>query len=342
MKNAKKKLLVQVVKFLWSKAQTHHFSFKDWKAIVVCFGISIFFWVFTKLNGNYATNVKIPLHFEYAHENIIVTQPLPSFIQANISGMGYELLKTSIFSTQPIDIKIQRPLDSKYQTIKSIRPQLDEVLKNFEINYVVEDTLYTHFDTIVSKKLYIAIDSASIPLEENYKITSAIRLEPDSVLVVGTREAIQNQKDTAWVVLEEDNIDSSFEEMVKPQINLQDYQSLVPAEIKVFFDVAYFYHLEAPARLHFVNFPEDQNFDIIPKEARVMYSIRKDIYDDYETLDSIEVYLDFLEYNKADSTICASYDMQNTYEEIQSIPENFIIIPKKNAESRINWRNRRR
>ena len=329
MKISKKKLIVQVINFLWSNAQTRRrFSLKDWKPIAFCFGISIFFWVFTRLNGTYATNVKIPLNFEYSQKNIIATAPLPSFIQANISGIGYELLRTSIFSTDPIAITIEQPLTTKYQTIKSIRPQLDEIFKHFKINYVLEDTLYTHFDTIVSKKLYVALDSSSIQLEENYRITSPIRLEPDSILLIGVRQALQEQSDTVWIVLEEDDIDSNFEEEIKPEINLQEYQSLAPASIKVLFDVAYFYSLQVPARLHLVNFPQDQDFLIMPKEAQVTYSMRKDIYDNYESLDSIDVYLDFLEYNETDSTICASYNMENIYEDIQSIPKNFIIIPK--------------
>ena len=314
------------MRFLWSRIRTVHVSYKDWKAVLACIGVSLFFWVSIKLESTYSTNMKVPLKFHYSYNNIMVTKPLPAFVEVNVSGVGYELLKKLMGTLKSIHFRIENPLKTKFQTVKSIRPELDEILKDFQVNYILQDTIFTFFDTIVSKELYVAVNSNSILLDEGYQIISPIHVSPPTLTVVGPKKTIDLHIDTVWLSIEDELLSSSFQGELKPQINLHDYQTLIPAHVEVSFEVAYFYHVELPARLHFINFPENRQFQATPTEAKVQYSMRQDIYEDYEKPDSMNIYLDFLEYNEVDSTICASYLIDTHFEYIQSLPEFFTII----------------
>ena len=54
------------------------FDRTNWKALALCFFAAAVFWMFNALNKNYATNLRLPLEFEFDNTKYIAVEPLPA------------------------------------------------------------------------------------------------------------------------------------------------------------------------------------------------------------------------------------------------------------------------
>lgn len=271
------------------------------RVILLCLFAATTFWFFNALNENYSTTLNYPLQFIYNQEEYIAVDPLPENVQINVSGLGWNLLRNSLgIKVSPLEIPLENPMEVKRIVAASVPGLITDQLDEFQLNYVLTDTLFVNVDRRVSKKFALAIDSVNISLEENYRIINLIRFTPDSVELRGPEGIIRNLPDTILVGIPQEAIDENYNEDVA--INLPNGRLIRrnPPTVNVVFAVEEFLNRETMAPLKIENITDKAYIET--ESVKVMYKVRASFTDQVQQ-DQIEVIADFTQMNPEDSTI---------------------------------------
>lgn len=290
----------------------------NWKAIVLSILAASVFWLFQSLNKDYSTNLNYPIEFDFPAEQYVVMDKLPDEVQINISGIGWNIFrKTFSFGLTPIRIHLESPATTAKLVGAALLANINDQLPQFQVNYVISDTLNLNIEPKSSKNFAVYIDSLSIDLKEDFRMTSQIMTDADSVTLSGPKSIIMKLPDSLPLGISEQAIDKDFEEAIK--FTIRGYQQslleVVPEEIVVQFDVEEFVTVSYKVKLTKV---EDLEVDIYSMDSmiNVVYSIPRSAQ---ATIDKSEIAVVALPetLNKEDSTIQVS--IQNYPEVISEI-----------------------
>lgn len=235
-------------------------SSRSWKAVLLSIVAATTFWVFNSLNQSYTTSINYPITFEFPHEDYVIIEELPDKVQINVSGGGWSIFrKTFVFSLPAVPISLKQPADVKKIAGSGLRPIISEQLDELRVNYVITDTLHINIERKKSKKVVVVVDSATIALEPNFRITSKVNTFPDSVTVVGPESIINQLPDGLPMAIEENEIDENFDEFVEFKIRgyNQPLLQIDPAEINVQFSVEEFVTFTTKVPLLVINLPDN-------------------------------------------------------------------------------------
>ncbi|WP_375579288.1 hypothetical protein ABWH96_20160 [Marivirga tractuosa] len=291
------------------------------KVVVLCIVTATTFWFFNALNDNYSTRISYPIKFTYPDSSLVVVNELPEKVSINVSGGGWNLLrKTFWFTITPVEVPLEDPVGQNYILGNSLYTLIADQMTEIQLNYVENDTLRIEIDSIRSAKSKLSIDSSSINLAKNYRLTSPIKKSHDSAIFTGPERFIKDVPKEVFIEIDEENISSNYsEEIYLPTFG----SSLVnrnPVEVKIIFDVAKFIKQELMLPFEKINVPADSN-DYIFRDslARISFEIQEKLAGNYN-LDSIQLAIDFTKINPSDSTvkpIIQSLPQQLTEKEIK-------------------------
>lgn len=237
----------------------------------------------------------------YDEESYMAVEKLPENVQLNVSGLGWNLFRNSLgIKVTPLEIPLETPADDKKIVGASLPGLISEQLNEFQLNYVLTDTLFVNIERRISRTFLLAIDSAGISLDNNYSLVSPITYEPDSVLLQGPQNILNAMSDTIYVKIPQEELDESYNEDVP--INLAQ-SSLIhknPPAIRVSFEVEEFVNNQLTVPLELVNFPE--NLIGAKSSIEVNYRVARSRQEDV-TPEYFEAVINFRKMDKEDSTI---------------------------------------
>jgi len=300
------------------------------KVVVLCLVTATTFWFFNSLNDNYSTRISYPIKFTYPDSSLVVVEELPKRVSINVSGGGWNLLrKTFWFTITPVEVPLEDPVNQNYILGNSLYTLIADQMTEIQLNYVENDTLRIEIDSVRTTKSKISVDSSKINLEENYRITSAIRKSNDSAEFSGPERFIKNIPEEIFINLEQENISSNYSE----EIYLPTFGSTLvnrnPVEVNISFDVAKFIKQELMLPFEKLNLTADSNAYIFRDSlARISFEIQEELAGNYD-LDSIMIAVDYEKINKADSSVMPIIkslptQLKNKNIKIDSIPFQYI------------------
>lgn len=274
------------------------------KVVVFCVLISTTFWFFSALNkSDYTTQVDYPIEFIYDDEVYVATKPLPRRLRIDVTGGGWDLMTRSFgFGMTPLRIRLENPSQANFQLTSPLRGQLSPLLEGLGLNFILADTLYYDIEPIVTRRLPIAFDSISVILEDNHRITSPIRIEPDSITLTGPESYVNIFPRTFIIYPEDDEVGEDVDEMVPvPDLG----SPLVAAdftEVRTQFLVEEFMMYDENVFVSFMNVP-DSLWRLEQDLVNVTY-LKSERYTNiaFDTL-SLALEVDFEKMNLADSTM---------------------------------------
>lgn len=253
---------------------------KDWKIVVLCIVAATTFWFFNALNKNdYTTVINYPARFTFDNPNdsLIVVKPPPERIAIDVSGRGWILFrKTFWFNYQPVNIELSSPVDTKFLTRGSLRPVVEPQLSDLKVNYIVDDTIFINIEKRVSKKLRVFVDSSRVGLEENHRITSQLRLRPDSVLVAGPMSVIEDLPGSMELGIDEEDIDSEFNDRIDANVLQEPLVTYYPEKVSVNFKVTEFVKKGHLLAIEWRKFPTGRNLKISDSTVNVNYMVGRE------------------------------------------------------------------
>ena len=274
------------------------------KVVILSIGTAAIFWIFNALNHDYETTVGYPVNWQFNTEKYIVVDELPSKVNINVKGLGWNLLRASFgFKVKPITIVLNNPAASKKIAGVSLTNRIADELEELRLNYVLDDTLKLNIDTRAVRSFAVYVDSASISLKENYRIVSPISCDTDLLELEGPKSMLDSiDSDKYELVIKEKDISSDYDEQVDFEIARADLFLFKPRSAHVAFSVAEFINDEKQVMVEQVGFPEDKSIYIADSVGIVQYTVRKDLEQEV-IADSIKIIADFTLINPLDSTL---------------------------------------
>ncbi|MEM9857583.1 MAG: hypothetical protein AAF843_09510 [Bacteroidota bacterium] len=279
-----------------------------YRVIILCFLAAATFWFFNALNEDYSANVRYPLEFIYDADKYVAVDELPEDIQLNVSGLGWNLLRNNLgIKVTPVQIPLDNPVEVKKISGSAMPAFLVDQLNEFNLNFVITDTLNISIDKRDDRLFYVHIDSSSIDLEEGYRLTSSIAVSPDTLRISGPSTILAELSDTVSIKLPQNNIDENYEEMIPITLNHPKSKLLSrsPTTINVEFNVEEFTYIDSEINISLKNFPAGSALE--PDVITVKYLIPADNEDEVD-LNEFEIIADFRNVSSVDSTITLSLE----------------------------------
>ncbi len=276
--------------------------FKDWKVLILSFAGAATFWFFNALNKDYNDQIDYPIEFVFDRDSLVVIQPLPEYIEIDVSGGGWDLFRKGMqFRLNPIKIELKNPAETRFLTKSSILPIVINQLNQFNINFLFTDTLFINIDRKILRKVTLEIDSAQISLNKNYRIVSPITLKPDTAIIYGPAGFVDTLPDNHIVPILAKEIDHSFDHFVTLGLPNKYNIHSDPATVHVQFNTERFDNLEIPIQVELLNFPRDSSAVLTNNRVTLKFVMRRSLREDFFSED-FKVIVDHNMISKKDST----------------------------------------
>ena len=275
----------------------------NWKVVVLCIATATTFWLFNALNKNYDASIHYPVEWGYNPERYMVIEELPDRIQMNVSGLGWNLLRASYgVNTQPILIPLETPSLTKKLSGSMLSTQVSEALEGLQLNYIIDDTVRLNLDVIDKRSFPVYVDSASIRIEEGYKMISPVLYDEHLIELEGPQALLRSMPDSFFVAIPETEINSNFSEFIPFETEAPALFDVRPSGVSVAFEVRAFPQAEVAVPIQLTNFPENTNATLEELTTQITYTYQEDIPVTVDPF-SFSVLADYNSINPLDSTL---------------------------------------
>lgn len=301
-------------------------AFNNWKVVLLSLIGATTFWFFNALNKNYDARINYPIEFEFNEEDVVIMRPLASTIVIDVSSGGWNLLrKTFWFNVSPIRIELDNPAEIGFYTRASLMPIVTDQLSELRINYLVTDTVFIYVQEKQEKQVVLQIDSLEIPLAENHRITSPIRINPDTIGLTGPKSFMDTLNAYFPIAVNINGISSTFNRKVPVRVPNEQLIQSTPDEVRITFDVEKFERRSVDLEVELINFPEDSSVLLADHRIKIFYTVSLAHKEEF-TAQDFAVTADLSMLNRSDSTVMAIL-MFHPEEaiEIEVIPENLKV-----------------
>lgn len=229
------------------------------KVVVLCVVAATTFWVLNALNkDNYITVVDQPIEFYYDREEFMAVEKLPTKIQIEVNGNGWDLLRKHFkVNVVPFPIELSDPSAQDYLLPATFQRALAEQTAPTQLTAILDDTLKIRIDRIVEEKLKVLLDTNINPLAENIRFASEVTIQPDCVTVSGPTSIIEQLGGQFLVDIGERELRDNFSgriPLVLPEEH-EEFLTLAEEEVDVAFEVVEFLAGQRVVRIRELNFP---------------------------------------------------------------------------------------
>lgn len=214
------------------------FDRTNWKALALSLVAAAVFWLFTALNKEYATNLKFPLVLEFDNTKYIPIEPLPTTLQLNVQGNGWELFRKGLgFRVPQLKYTIDRPTETLRIPGSAMTPVFAAAVSPLQLNFVVIDTLRMQFDTRMHRKVKLVADVSQVTFRKNMGQTSAVKVTPDSVMLDGPSNLLTILPDSVVIQVAASRVGTHFSSSVEVALPGSELISRNPPVADISFDV---------------------------------------------------------------------------------------------------------
>lgn len=193
VKPDKNKLLAFLPKRIWQNRTRKHAYI-----LLICLFISIFIWLIIKLSNNYYDTLKFPVKYTNQPKDKIISGSSDNTVYLRLYAQGFKLFSLRYLKNKPtieIDLKEAKLHRSRYTyssyiiTKPLIQPIAEQMNFENELESIYPDTLYFTLEDITQKKVPVKTD-LNLTFEKQYRQYGEISVNPDSVLLRGTKETL--------------------------------------------------------------------------------------------------------------------------------------------------------
>jgi hypothetical protein len=284
------------------------FNRKNWKAVVLCIFAATVFWCFNALNKSYSATISFPLLFDYDHEKYIPIRALPNSVRLNVTGIGWNLFRRSLgVKVPPLVIPLDQPSDVKKIVGSTLPALFSNQLTDFQINFVMTDTLRLAIEPKASRKVLLKLDLPPALFKEGYTLVSPIHIVPDSVWLEGPQRSITGLPDLVYLKIPQRNIDENFTETVEVKFPNDEYIRRDPPTVDISFQVDKLVKRDDSVKLKLINTPKNSWPVIERKKITCTVAVPETMLNFYN-VDSINAVVDLEKFPKGESKVLPSLE----------------------------------
>lgn len=292
----------------------------------MCIFTATVFWFFNALNKNYTTTISFPLAFDYDHESYVPVRPLPQTVRINVTGIGWNLFRRSTgVKVPPLVIPLERPADVKKIVGSTLPAFFANQLGDFQINFVITDTLRLAIEPKGSRKVRLKLDIPATFFRSGYALVSPIQIIPDSVYIEGPLRLISSLSEPVYLNIKQQNIDENFRELVEVKFIGDRLIKRDPSAVDVSFQVDKLIEVTDSVRIEVINAPNHTWPFIERKKLPCQLAIPQTMLNTYHA-DSVKAVVDLQSFQKGERKVLPSLQGLPPFTQIIKLDSVFIKL----------------
>lgn len=266
---------------------------KDVLTFSVFLLLSASFWFINWLNKEQEFIVSVPIAYQNIPHNIVPEENLPTEFQVKVKEFGIRYWTYMRKKPMPITINFQqenmrngRYRISNYELLTKVSANL---LTSSTVLSINPESINIRFQDLTEKILPVSPDY-KLKLDDQFMLSSAIEIIPDSVQVFGSQSVLDTltQLYTEHVILQ--NKADSFNHSVKlkpiPTVNFQTDHVNIRASVEQFTEKSIILPIQ------FINNPTHLTAIIFPTEVKAVFNIGIKHFQDFQPED-VSVVVDY-------------------------------------------------
>lgn len=227
--------IMRLIRFI---VNLFRFNRTNWRALALCLLAAFVFWIFNAFNKTYSTNIRFPLQFEYDQQRYAPIDHLPTSINLNVTGNGWDLFRKHFGIKLPeLIITLERPTEIKKIVASTLPPILASQISTLQINFVVTDTLQIKIDERDEHDFKIVPDLSALRFEKGMGRVSTIQLSPDTILLEGPKRLLHAMADSIVVKIPAQKVKGNFRSEIEILPGQSDFLERNPPLVEVSFTV---------------------------------------------------------------------------------------------------------
>ncbi|MCU0346168.1 MAG: hypothetical protein MUC59_04465 [Saprospiraceae bacterium] len=187
-------------------------ALRERRVLWVCMGLSLLIWFFVKMSQDYESRGGLLMKYELPMGYTFAAEPRSS-LSIKFAGTGWKLLYMGLLRQKPsLSFKLVAA-QSQVISRADISQKIEQALKLKLIELEV-DNVGIQLDSLFSKKVAVELDT-SIRFENGYYFRENISLSPDSVVVFGAPQLLQDIKGIKTELLKMECPETDFTKQLK-------------------------------------------------------------------------------------------------------------------------------
>lgn len=261
--------------------------------------IASLLWFFNALDKTYESSVKISVRFKNLPEQKALRNDLVKELEIGIKGYGYHLLQLKVQKNRiPVVVDLNNfninELASEPEVFYLTTNQLISMIQSRFNSHITcfsvkPDTIFFNYSNIVSKKVPI-YTNLNYSIDSKYMLTNKISVEPDSVIISGPKNVVENTDSVVTKFEDIGVISGNLIENIKLVLN-KDLQYSTNS-VKVSFSSEKFSEKLVNASIKIINVPDSVLITTIPKTVDLIFRVPISKYSEVNK-DDFEVVGDF-------------------------------------------------
>jgi len=246
---------------------------------LVCLLVSALFWLLLAFNGNYSTRIQVPVQYVNIPSDSILYENLPTEIELDISGNGYQLLTymlrpekaTLLFNGHQIGLSGKQGKGQAFFATASSLDYFNRVHLEVKAIRASPDTIFFNFFRQGYRKVPVQVQT-NLEFENSFGLSGNILTEPESIHISGPADLLNSIAYVETETLRLSGIQQSQSlklKIRKPNANL-DY---APAEVRIELPVEKYTEALFDIPLHTENLLRRDSVHINPPLIKVSCSV---------------------------------------------------------------------
>ena len=229
--------------------------------------ISASFWLLTRFSNVYTSQLQFAYNYTNLPTGVIINQSSIAPVNLWVRATGFQLLWYNLWGkTLELDMQnVELDATDGRLALIPLRNDLErQLFENAEITRIQPSTFMFSFDRLTEKKIPVRLNDA-VAFQTGYQYRNTPKLTPDSVVVFGASDALQELEYLSTNVFQKkkvkNDIDENIDLVVPTSIDqLSHYAVRIQASVDKYTELTY----ELPISVN--NLPDSTTIKLFPQK----------------------------------------------------------------------------
>lgn len=254
---------------------------------------STILWTLNKLSHSYGTEIPAKIQLvETRHAGAMLTDGKVSVVRLRVYARGYDLMRYLLFNSKifRVNLALMRYFELANGKSALLTGQVRSIVAqqlgpNFDLQAILPDSIYFQMSPVANKKVPVT-PNLRIAYAQQYMQQGTVILDPDSVVISGPQELVDEITEIGTKLVKKDEVMSNLSGSALLEAPPQIFLSHDKVSYHV--DVQRVTQITQELPIHLIGAPDSLYVELIPASAKIFISIAME---EYHRLKQEEFYL---------------------------------------------------